>query len=73
METILIVWVVLMVLLILLPFIFIFLIMRSFPYNIKQLEDKIEDKTTGLRGGIERFINNINELIEIEINKRKKS
>lgn len=69
MDTFLIVWMVLMVLLVLLPFIFIFLIMRAFPYNIKQLEDK----TAGLRGGIERFINNINDLIEIEINNRKKT
>jgi hypothetical protein len=47
--------------------------MRGLPYNIKRLEDKIEDKTDGVRGGIERFINNINDLIEIEINNRKKT
>jgi|JI10StandDraft_1071094.scaffolds.fasta_scaffold1178273_2 hypothetical protein len=73
METILIVWMYLLVLFVLLPLIIIFLIMRVLPYNIKRLEDKIEDKTDGVRGGIERFINNINDLIEIEINNRKKT
>jgi len=73
METILIVWMYLLVLFVLLPLIIIFLIMRVLPYNIKRLEDKIEDKTDGVRCGIERFINNINDLIEIEINNRKKT
>lgn len=73
METILIVWMYLLVLFVLLPLIIIFLIMRVLPYNIKRLENKINDKTAGMHDGIERFINNINDLIEIEINRRKKS
>jgi ABC-type transport system involved in cytochrome bd biosynthesis fused ATPase/permease subunit len=69
MDAYLILWTVLMILLFTMPIIVIFTIIHGLPMRMKILEEK----TSTIRQGIERFINNINELIELEINKRKKS
>lgn len=51
------------------PIIVIFIVIHGLPMRMKILEEK----TSTIRQGVEKFINNINELIELEINKRKKS
>jgi ABC-type transport system involved in cytochrome bd biosynthesis fused ATPase/permease subunit len=69
MDAYLILWTVLMILLFMMPIIVIFIVIHGLPMRMKILEEK----TSTIRQGVEKFINNINELIELEINKRKKS